>query len=95
MCRQRLQTTMPGDIYLLLIDGDGNASEATGIWGHVVGIAYPYQPTLQPRYFDPNRGFYYLSDPGRIGADVVSTIEQVYQQTFGLNVKGYLLYSCA
>ncbi|WP_198369289.1 hypothetical protein [Roseomonas rosulenta] len=95
MCRQRLQTLSPGDVVMLAIDGDGNPGEAHGIWGHVVGLSYRNgQSGLRPRYFDPNTGFFTIDNPGAIGAEVVQTLDQVYQTGFGLNIRSYTIYEC-
>lgn len=95
MCRQRLQSMAAGDVVMLAIDGDGNAGETHGIWGHVVGVSYCQgQSGLRPRFFDPNTGFFTIDNPGAIGAEVIDKLDQDYHAGFGLNIRGYTLYEC-
>jgi hypothetical protein len=95
LIQQAIQAVPLGKAYLIMISGDGNPSEATGIWEHVVAVANPKGVGARLHYFDPNQGLYKVTNDSALGQDVMQDLAQFYEGTAHLNIRHFVLYECS
>jgi hypothetical protein len=95
-CKNIINALKSGKVYNLLIAGDNNPSEQHGIWAHVVGISYPDALLTWPIFFDPNQGqFSWQPGAKTVGADITNNLVQVYETTYHLKIRDYVMYEFA